>query len=159
MPGPSWPLLLTIAAVIVGTATLMERNSVYTEGEVMQALYRLAVAGTAALVFMGFANRSVAAWLILICGGGLILWQANQTRRWGILHEEVTGIVAYANKEKREKGRYPTGLGAYVFQHPALSKRIGYGFHNGKLYVSYYLNDPGISYWYHEDGGFGYYPD
>lgn len=156
---PSWPLLIALSTVITGTAGLMEYNTVYTEGEVMQFLYRVAVAGVAALLLLGFANRAVAAWLTLLCGGTLILWQANQSRRWTVLHEEVTSIVAYANVEKKETGRMPPDLSAYKFRHEKLRKRISYSFHEGKLFLSYYLNDRGISYWYHEDSGFGYYPD
>jgi hypothetical protein len=28
-----------------------------------------------------------------------------------------------------------------------------------KSQPAYHLNDPGTSYWYREDSGFGYYPD
>lgn len=156
---PSWPLLIALSTVITGTAALMEYNTVYTEGAMMQFLYRVAVAGVAALLLLGFADRTVAAWLTLLCGGALVLWQANQSRRWTVLHEEVTSIVAYANAEKEETGRMPPDLSAYRFRHEKLQKRIRYSFHEGKLFLSYYLNDRGTSYWYHEDSGFSYNPD
>lgn len=156
---PSWPLLIALSAVITGTAALMEYNTVYTQGEVMQLFYRVAVAGVSALLLMGLANRAIAAWLTLLCGGSLILWQANQSRRWAMLHEEVTAIVAHVNAMKSTKGQMPPDLSAYNFRHPELQKQISYSFNKGKLFLSYYLNDRGISYWYHEDSGFGYYPD
>jgi len=154
-----WPLLLALAAVILGTACLMARNTIYTEGEVMEGLYRLSIGVVAAMLLLGFFNRNLTAWMILGCGGAMILWQANQTRRWGKLHEEVIAIVDDANREKRETGSYPLSLGGWAFRHPEFRDHIHYGFHEGKLYIGYHLNDPGISYWYREDSGFGYYPD
>jgi hypothetical protein len=154
-----WPLLLALAGVILGTACLMARNTIYTQGEVMEGFYRLSIGVVAAMLLLGFLNRNLTAWMILCSGGALILWQANQTRRWGMLHEEVLGIVAHANGEKAKKGAYPDGLVGYSFQHPEFRDHIGYMMQEGKLYIGYHLNGPGISYWYREDSGFGYYPD
>lgn len=156
--GPSWPLLIALAAVICGTAALMSRNVYYTEGEVMRGLYRLAVGGTALLLMLGFANRSLAAWLIVLCGGFLILVQANQQRRWALLHEEMVTIVAYLEKEKRETGHYPESLAGYTPWHEEFRDHVSYSVTGGKMNLSYFLNDPGVSYWYQEDG-FGYYAD
>jgi hypothetical protein len=155
----SWPLLLALSGVILGTACLMARNTIYTEGEVMEGFYRLSIGVVAAMLLLGLFNRNLTAWMILVCGGALILWQANQTRRWGMLHEDVLGIVAHANHERAEKGAYPATLEGYQFQHPEFRDYIGYTMQEGKLYIGYHLNDPGISYWYREDSGFGYYPD
>jgi hypothetical protein len=154
-----WPLLLALAGVILGTACLMARNTIYTQGEVMEGLYRLSIGLVAAMLLLGFFNRNLAAWVILGCGGAMILWQASQTRRWGMLHEEVVAIVAHLNREKAEKGSYPGGLEGYDFRHPEFRDHIGYSRQNTYYYIGYHLNDPGISYWYREDSGFGYYPD
>lgn len=162
-PGPpaviSWPLLLALAGVILGTACLMARNTIYTEGEVVEGFYRLSIGVVAAMLLSGCFNRNLTAWMILGCGGALILWQANKTRRWGMLHEEVLGIIAHVSQEKAEKGAYPAGLEGYEFRHPEFRDHVGYSIQDGKLYIGYHLNDPGISYWYREDSGFGYYPD
>jgi len=158
-PGPSWPLLLAISVVICGTAALMGRNVYYTEGEVMRGVYYLAVGGTALLLTLGFANRSLAAWLMVLCGGVLILWQANQQRRWGILHEEMITIAAYVENEKKNTGSYPASLAGYSFWHPEFTNHVSYRLEDGKMTIGYFLNDPGTSYWYHGDSGFGYYPD
>lgn len=154
-----WPLLLALAGVILGTACLMARNTLYTGGEVMEGLYRMSIGVVGSMLLLGFFNRNLTAWMILACGGSMILWQAHQTRRWGLLHEEVLAIVAHANRVKAEKGAYPPVLEGYAFQHPEFRDHIGYTMQGGKLYIGYHLNDPGISYWYREDSGFGYYPD
>lgn len=117
----SWPLLLAISGVITGTAALMVRNVIYTEGEVMQPVFGLLVVILGLMPGVGFFNRTWAAWLILTCGGAMILWQANQTRRWGILHEEIFGIVAYAENVMRSTGSYPPDLGAIDFFIPGFA--------------------------------------
>lgn len=158
-PGPSWPLLLALTAVICGTAALMSRNVYYTETEIMRGFYRILVGGTVLLLTLGFANRSLAAWLITLCGGALILWQANQQRRWGILHEEMITVVTYVEKAKKDTGSYPASLAGYRFRHPEFTNHVNYSLKDGKMTIGYFLNDPGTSYWYHGDSGFGYYPD
>lgn len=155
----SWPLLLAISVVITGTAALMVRNVIYTEGEIMRPIFGFLVVILLMMLGVGFFNRTRAAWLIVICGGTMILWQANQTRRWGILHEEVLGIVAYVENARRNSGSYPPDLGGYQFLHPRTRDHISYSLVEGKLHITYFLNNPGTSYWYNQDGGFGYYPD
>ena len=75
----SWPLLLGLATVIVGSLSLLCHNVIYTEGEVMQGLFGLLVCLTAGLVLAGFYRRKIAAWLIVMLGGSLLLWQCCQT--------------------------------------------------------------------------------
>lgn len=154
----SWPLLLALTGVILGTACLMARNTIYTEGEVMEVLYPLMIGVVAAMLLVGFLNRDLAAWMVIGCGGALILWQANQTRRWAMLHEDVLAIVDYANREKQASGSFPETLDGFSFRHPHFRRHIYYGFHEGKLYVQYYLNRSGPSYWYREDAGFLFNP-
>ncbi len=137
----------------------MTHNVYYTEGEIMVGVYAFATAGTAALLLLGLANRSLAAWLIVICGGSLVLWQAYQQRRWAILHEEVVGVLAHIHQIQQKTGNYPTTLDGYTFSHPEFKSHISYSFPEGKMSLGYYLNNPGTGYWYHQDSGFGYYPD
>lgn len=154
----SWALLLALAGVILGTACLMARNTIYTGGEVMEMFHPLMTGAVAAMLLFGFRSRNQAAWMVLGCGGALILWQANQTRRWAMLHEEVLSMVDHANRMKLANGSFPESIDGYASRHPRFRRHIHYGFHEGKLCIQYHLTRSGPAYWYHEDGGFHFHP-
>ena len=48
----SWPMLLSIAAVLIGSLYLLHYNVVYTEGEVMQGLFTLLVCLVAGFILI-----------------------------------------------------------------------------------------------------------
>ena len=146
-PGPSWLLL------IAGTAALMLQNVWYTGGEGGWIFHLLGSALTVLCLLVGFGSRPMAAWLILITGGSLILWHAWETRRWGILQEEVIAILDYAGHQKTATGAYPPNLDAYSFRDPGTRGHIRYHFYEGKLMVTYPMTGQAV-FWHHEDGGF-----
>jgi len=92
----SWPLLLSVGAVVVGSLWLLRYNVLYTEGEVMQSLFTLFVGLVAACVLLGFHRRRTATWCVTLLGGSLLLWQAYQTRKWAVIHEDIVDIVRFA---------------------------------------------------------------
>ena len=157
----SWAMLLVIAAVIVGSLSLLRYNVLYTEGEVMQGLFTLLVCLTLGSVLIGFHRRVIAAWCVVLLGGSLLLWQTYQTRKWAMIHEEIVGVVRYVEETKTKTGRYPTSLEGYTFRRQWVKSHIyraereeADGFR-----ITYFMNDPGTSYWYSSKTGFGYYPD
>ena len=154
-------MLLTIATVMVGALYLLSYNVIYNEGEVIQGLFKLSVLLTAGCVLIGFYRRKVAVWCIVLFGGCLLLWQAKQLRNWAILHEEVVGMIAYAEESKARTGRYPGTLEHYQFKNEWVKSHIA-GFETNEtsgLKISYFMNNIGITYWYSSKTGFGYYPD
>jgi hypothetical protein len=108
-PDVSWPLLLGLAAVVVGSLYLLRYNVIYTEGEVMQGLFSLLVSLTGGLVLVGFYRRKIAAWSILLLGGSLLLWQCAESRRWTLLHEDVIALVRFAEDINTKTGAWREG--------------------------------------------------
>lgn len=158
----SWLMLLAIGAVIAGSLWLLRHNVLYTEGEVMQGLFTLLIGLVAACVLIGFHRRRTAAWCIILLGGPLLLWQAYQTRKWAMIHEDVIAIVRFAEDSKSKTGNYPASLEGYVFKHPEMRTHITYGIgsaESGGFRIDYFMNDSGITYWYSPKTGFDYYPD
>lgn len=154
-------MLLTIGAVVVGSLWLLRFNVLYTEGEVMQGLFTLLVGLVAACVLLGFHRRRTAMWCVTLLGGSLLLWQAYQTRKWAVIHEDIVAIVRFAEDSKSKTGHYPASLEGYVFKSPGVKAHIyevGADETNG-FRITYFMNNPGITYWYSSKMGFGYYPD
>ncbi len=158
----SWLLLLTVTGVIVATLSLQYRNVFYTEGEVLQRLFALLTGFVACCVLTGFRHRTIALWCVTSLGGGcLLLWQSYQNRKWATIHEDIISIVPFAEELKNETGHYPASLDGYAFKNAGVKSHI-YGFvsdETNEFCVTYFMNDPGISYWYSSKSGFGYYPD
>jgi hypothetical protein len=157
----SWLMLLGIGAVVVGSLWLLRHNVLYTEGEVMQGLFTSLVGPVAACVLIGFHRRRTAVWCVTLFGGSLLLWQAFQTRKWIVIHEDIVALVRFAEDSKSKTGSYPASLEGYVFKTPRVRKHIhGFGVdETGGFRITYFMNSPGTSYWYSSKKGFGYYPD
>lgn len=157
----SWPKLSSFAAVIVGSLWLLSHNVFYTEGEVMQGVFTLAVFLVAAFFLLGFYSRNAAFWCITAVGGSLLIWQTYQTRKWAIIHEDIIPAVRFAEDSMRNTGRYPGSLDGYIFKDARVKKHI-YGVTSDEtngFRLTYFMNNPGITYWYSSRSGFGYYPD
>jgi hypothetical protein len=127
----------------------------------VQGLFTLLVGLVAGSVLVGFYRRSVALWCITLLGGSLLLWQTYQTRKWTVIHEDIVSVVRFAEETKRDTGQYPQTLDAYAFKNVRVKAHIyevGSDETNG-FHITYFMNDPGITYWYSSKTGFGYYPD
>lgn len=157
----SWVLLLCVASLLVIALHLLGYIVVYTEGEVMQALFRLLIWVVGGLVLVGFGNRKLALWGVLLLGGLLLLWQAFQIRKWAMIHEEVVAMIQFAEAAKTQKGSYPGNLEGYDFKNSWVKAHLGryVSDETNGMVISYFMNDPGITYWYASKSGFGYYPD
>jgi hypothetical protein len=157
----SWPLLLAVATVVVVSLCLLHYNVLYTEGEVMQGLFTLLICLVGGFVLIGFYRRRAALWCVTLLGGSLMMWQAYQNRKWAMIHEDIIAIVQFAEESKAKAGYYPINLDGYTFRHGQAKSHI-YGLSadetNG-FQITYFMNDPGITYWYSSKSGFGYYPD
>jgi hypothetical protein len=154
-------MLLSIGAVVVGSLSLLRYNVIYTEGEVMQGLFTLLVSLVAACVLIGLHRRRTAIWCVTLLGGVLLLWQAYQTRKWAVIHEDIVAIVRFAEDSKSKTGQYPASLDGYAFKSPQVRTHI-LGLRSDEttgFRIIYFMNDPGITYWYSSKTGFGYYPD
>lgn len=154
-------MLIGVTGVFVASLWLLRHNVIYTEGEVMQGLFTLLVMVVGACILIGFRNRGAALWCVTLVGGSLLLWQAYQSRKWAIVHEEILGIVRFVEEINSKTGRYPGSLDGYTFKNPGIKRhvyKVQFDETNG-FRLTYFLNDPGISYWYSSKSGFGYYPD
>lgn len=155
-------MLITAMLTMTGGLALLSPGVLYTEGKVMKGLFELLVASllVMALGSAVFGNRRFAMWLMVGAGGGLLLWQCYQHRRWLSLHEDVLGVIQHVTEERRRQGTYPENLDTYQFIHPEFSEHFDYGRSERDTFaLRYFLNNPSISYWYHPETGFGYYPD
>ncbi len=157
----SWILLLTVAAVVVSSLSLLHYNVLYTEGEVVQGLFGLLVFLVGGLVLVGFYRRTIALWSVTLLGGSLLVWQSYQSRKWAVIHEEIIAIVQFAEENRQTTGSYPATLDGYAFKRSRVKShiyRLSADETNG-FRITYFINDPGITYWYSTKSGFGYYPD
>ncbi len=156
----SWWLFGTLLFAIFFALGMLEYITLYTEGEVMQGLFRVTVAlsGFVALVLAAL-RRVWGIWVLVTAGGLLLCWQASQVRKWAMLHENVEGIIRQARKRQQTNGGYPESIDAFTLMHPELQENIVYhgGPHTFRL--TYFMNDTGITYWYDPETGYGYYPD
>ena len=96
-----------------------------------------------------------------LLGGSLLLWQAYQTRKWAVIHKEIVALVRFAEDSKSKTGHYPMSLKGYVFKNPRVMAHLhDFGLIDGSEFrITYFMNDPSITYWYSSKTGFGYYPD
>jgi hypothetical protein len=163
-PDFSWPMLIGIAVAVIGPLCLLFPSTYYTDGEVMQGLFiMLGVILGLFIVLVALRRRRTAAWIIILLGGTLLLRQTGQILKWAQLQEEAVAIVHFAEETKRETGRYPTSLDGYVFKHAWVRSHVQeftpLADDDFEFRFTYFLNDPGISYWYYPKTGFWYYPD
>lgn len=127
----------------------------------MQGLFALLTGVVACCVLIGFHHRTIALWCVTSLGGCLLLWQSYQNRKWVIIHEDIISIVQFAEELKNKTGHYPASLDEYAFKNIGVKSHI-HGFvsdETNEFRITYFMNDPGISYWYSSKSGFGYYPD
>lgn len=156
----SWTLFLAICAALLLPLWLVGYCVVYTEGEVMHGLFRALTVLAGLLVLLGFYRRKLAVSLLVFVAAVLLIWQTSQIRHWAMIHEEVINLVRHVEEAKREKGAYPDSIDGYTFKRDWVKDRVIYYRPGGSKFVlTYFMHDPGISYWYDSGSGFGYYPD
>lgn len=160
-PDISWRFLLATTALITGSLYFVGYSVLYTEGEVMQGVFVLFTILAGGSVMIGFYRREIAMYAVVLLGGSLLLWQTHQIRKWAIIHEDIIGIIQFVEETGRKKGSYPKSLDEYRFKHDWVKLHIyGIGIDpEDGFRLTYFINDPGISYWYSAKAGFGYYPD
>lgn len=157
-----WWLFLLVATTIITPLHFLAYTAYYTEGEVMQGLFRfLAWAIFGLSCVLAFYRRTVAVALIAIAGGLLLFWQASEVRKWAMVHEDMIAFVRYADETHAERGVYPDAVESYQFNHPQTRAHIhSYDIGtDGEYRLSYFMDHSGITYWYSSDTGFGYYAD
>lgn len=150
---------ILLVALLAGTEGLLAYNTLYTEGEVMQGLYWVLVWTNIPIVLLALWKPRIGIWAAFGLGALLLPWQAFENRKWAQIHEEVISIVRYVDTQKKTAGEYPKTIDGYKFQRPWIGERVSYGTSTGACRISYFMDDPGISYWFDSDSGFGYYPD
>lgn len=159
-PDMAWTTFALICFVVFCPLILLSYNVVYTEGEVMQALFTMLIGVVGLMAFVALYRRSLAATLILVLGGALLIWQSSQARKWAMIHEDITSLIGQAKKTKEQTGAYPASIESFAFAHPFVKQHIhGYTGNADTFRVAYFMNDPGITYTYSSSDGFFYYPD
>jgi hypothetical protein len=151
--------VVLLVALLAGTESFLVYNTLYTYGEVMQALYLLLVWVNLPIVILALWRPRIGMWAAFGLGVLLLPWQAYENRKWAQIHEEVISIIRYVDTQKKTSGEYPKNLDGYKFQRSWIGDQVSYGTSDGTYRLSYFMNDPGISYWFESASGFGYYPD
>ena len=157
--------LKLFALVLIAVLTFLEflffHNAYYTEGEVRSLTYFSLILINVPLFVAAFWKPRYPAWISLGIGAVLIAWQASENTKLAKLHEEVVSIIQYANESKKEDGAFPVDLANYEFVHPGYKDNYAYACDTKKdeFTIIYFIDQPGISFWYHSDTGFGYYGD
>lgn len=156
----SWLAFVLATAAILTPAYLLGYNTLFTEGEVIQGLYYLVLAGAAVGALAALYRRNVGIIVVSLLGGLLLCWQAYQSRKWAMIHEDIAAIVTAAMKRHKTNGTYPTRMDELQFQHPFVRDHIhGFSSDSSGFSISYFINQPGITYSYSSTDGFWYYPD
>ncbi len=152
---------LILIAVLAFLEFLFFHNAYYTEGEIGSGLYFLIILINVPLFVIAIWRPRYPAWISLALGFALIGWQASENTKLVKLHEEVVSIIKYVNKTKEKTGDYPVNLQMYEFIHPQYRENYIYSFDREKdrYRLTYFIDQRGISFWYHSDTGFGYYGD
>lgn len=150
-------VLLTSSMAVI--EALLAYNTLYTEGEVMQGLYRNLVWANLPILIFALWKPRVGAWSAFGLGVLLIPWQAYQNRKWAQIHEEVISMIRYVDERKMAAGEYPKTLDGYRFHNPWIKRHVSYGSSDESYRFSYFMNDPGTGYWFDSNSGFGYHPD
>jgi hypothetical protein len=106
-------------------------------------------------------HRRPAMLLLMLVALPLLIPQTILGVRLWRLHREVNQIVAYVEAIKNKEGRPPRDLSGYTYSSPSLRGHIRYSTEedHGRYDITYWVVQPGISYWYDAATGWGYYPD
>ncbi|MES2658118.1 MAG: hypothetical protein V4689_05840 [Verrucomicrobiota bacterium] len=155
-------MLACLGIAIFLSLHFLSYNIIYTESEVTRDLLVILIFSLAGLsVLLSFYSRRFAAFLMIGAGGLLLIWQSCGIRKWAMIHEEVVGIIQHVEQVRKSTGSYPVSLNGHMFRNPDLKSRFdqGYTTDNGGFKLSYFMNNPGTSYWYDSNSGFHYYPD
>jgi hypothetical protein len=148
-----------LVILLAGTEALLAHNTLYTEGEVMQGLYWMLVWANLPILFLALWKPRIGIWSAFALGLLLLPWQASENRKWAQIHEEVISMIRYVDDQKKTSGEFPKTLEGYEFQKPWVEGHVSYGTSEGSYRFSYFMDNPGTSYWFDSNSGFGYYPD
>jgi hypothetical protein len=148
-----------LVMLLAGTEALLAYNTLYTEGEVMQGLYWMLVWANLPILFLALWKPRAGTWSAFALGLLLLPWQASENRKWAQIHEEVVSMIRYVDNQKKTSGEFPKTLEGYDFQKPWIKEHVSYGTSEGSYRFSYFMDNPGTSYWFDSHSGFGYYPD
>ncbi|MBK8094405.1 MAG: hypothetical protein IPK32_21185 [Verrucomicrobiaceae bacterium] len=156
----SWLSFLTVAIAILLPSYFLGYNVVFTEGEVMQGLYYLVLILVLCTTLSAFYRRDVGIISVAIMGGLLLTWQTSQSRKWAMIHEDVTAIITAAMKQHKETGAYPKSINDLKFTNSFVRAHIhDFTSDSSGFRINYFINQPGITYSYSSIDGFWYYPD
>ncbi|MEO1352259.1 MAG: hypothetical protein AAFW84_26230 [Cyanobacteria bacterium J06635_15] len=148
-----------LLVVLGASEALLAHNVLYTEGEIVQGLYWIMVSLNVPLILMAMWKPKWGLWGGMILAALLLPWQTAENRKWAQIHEEVIEIIRFVETTQETAGEYPDSLAGYDFQQPWVAKHIAYTVEEEGYYLSYFMDDDSISYWYESTDGFGYYPD
>ena len=148
-----------LVLLLAATEAFLIHNTLYTEGEVMQGLYRVLVYANIPIMAVALWRPRVGVWCALGLGALLLPWQASENRKWALIHEEVIAIIDHVEAAKESDGVYPATLDDYEYRRSWIRGHLHYGASGGSYRLDYFMDDPGTGYWYEPKGGFDYYPD
>lgn len=105
-----------LLVVLSASEVFLAYNVLYTEGELMQALYWILVGINVPLFAIALWKPKWSLWGGLILGALLLPWQSAENRKWAQIHEEVVAIIQFAEAVQNDAGDYPNSLSGYDFK-------------------------------------------
>jgi hypothetical protein len=160
---PTSLVFIVLLAVLVPLEVLCAQLAYQTLGEVIRAVYLMAIIGLNALwVVVAWHKPGVATLGAIVLAVGIIPYQLWLGQRLLRVQAETTRIVAYAYEQRAQVGAYPTDLTSYTFHDSAMRTYIQAYQHDAtqdRFVVYYRVGTDNTSHWYSSHTGWGYYPD
>ena len=150
-------LLLVLLFASIGS--FLAYNALYTEGEVMQGICWLLVLANFPIFFVTLWKPRIGIWSAFAVAAILLPWQASENRKWAQIHEEIVSVIRHVEGEKMATGEFPMSLDGYEFEKKWIDEHVTYAREGDSFELTYFMDNAGITYWYNEVDGFGYYPD
>jgi hypothetical protein len=155
-------LFVLLMAVIVPLEVVCAFLAYETIGEVISALYFLALGINLLFILLALRSRSLAALGVVILALVIIPYQVVLGQRLLRVQAEAARIVTFVYEHKVNSGEYPPDLADYTFNDPEMKKYVqtyNLDESRGGFVLCYRVGTESTSHWYDPDNGWGYYPD
>lgn len=155
-------LFAAVCLLVFPTQLLCVDSAVETHGEVVQGLFRVlsVISVVAVLVFRFAPNFAFAAVLLVACT--IIPYQVLLLNRLVQMEDAMKKIVHERTRLQVLGKEVPTEISAYEFSDHWLHRFVQSYIvdkDSGEFFVSYFIQNPGITRSYSSKTGWSYYPD
>jgi hypothetical protein len=155
-------LFVLLLGVLVPLEIFCAYLAYETLGQVVSALYFLAVGINLVFILLAVRSRSLAALGVVALALVIIPYQLLLGQRLVRVQAEAARIVSFAYEQKIATGEYPPDLASYTFYDPEMEKYVQdyqVDASLGGFVVFYRVGTETTSHSYSPRYGWGYYPD